>query len=65
MSARDGADWVEARYEPDTAIQIAIPKETGFGLIELNETLGTLVAEGEVAGRPIRISRRACFEFVG
>ena len=65
MSARDGPDWVEARYEPDTAIQIAVPKETGFGLVELNETLGTLVAEGEVGGRPIRISRRACFEFVG
>jgi hypothetical protein len=65
MSARDGPDWIEARYEPDTAIQIAVPRETAFGLVELNETLGSLVAEGEVGGRTIRISRRACFEFVG
>lgn len=65
MSARDGLDWIEARYEPDTAIQIAVPRETAFGLVELNETLGSLVAKGEVGGRAIRISRRACFEFVG
>jgi len=63
--ARDGADWVEATYIPDTAIQIGIPRETGFGLVELNETLGWLTMSGEVAGMSFTVTRRSCFEFVG
>jgi hypothetical protein len=63
--ARDGADWLDARYETDAAIQIAIPRETGFGMVELNETLGWLTAAGHIGGDPISFRRRACFEFVG
>jgi hypothetical protein len=65
LSARDGPDWIQGWFEPDIAIQIAVPRETDFGLVELNEALGRLVAEGEVGGKPVRIRRRACFEFVG
>lgn len=63
-SARDGPDWLDLRFEPDAAIQLAVPRETGFGLVELNEALGWLVAEGEVGGEPVQVNRRACFEFV-
>jgi hypothetical protein len=65
LSARDGPDWIDAAFEPDTALQIAVPRETGFGLVELNETLGWLTAEGETGGRRLSVRRRACFEFVG
>ncbi len=64
FAARDGVDWIDARYEPDAAIQIAIPRETGFGLVELNETMGWLTAAGSLGGEPLTFRRRACFEFV-
>ena len=63
--ARDRADWLDARYETDAAIQIAIPRETGFGMVELNETFGWLAAAGHIGGAPVSFRRRACFEFVG
>lgn len=64
FAARDGADWLDARYEPDAAIQVAIPRETRFGLVQLNETLGWLTVSGHLAGEPVSFHRRACFEFV-
>jgi hypothetical protein len=63
-SARDGHDWVDLRFEPDAAIQLAVPRETGLGLVELNEALGWLLAEGEIGGERVELRRRACFEFV-
>lgn len=63
--ARDGEDRLELRFTPDAAIQIAVPKETGPGLVQLNETLGLLEVVGRLAGEPVAFRRRACFEFVG
>ncbi len=65
IEARDGDDWVDACYIPDAAIQIAIPREVGFGLVQLNETLGWLTLSGSVAGLQFAATRRSCFEFVG
>lgn len=65
IEAADGEEWVEARYIPDAALQIAIPRETGFGIVELNETLGWLTISGELGGMAFTATRRACFEFVG
>lgn len=65
LTARFGEDLVEASYIPDAALQIAIPRETGFGLVELNETMGWLTLAGTLAGWPFNVTRRACFEFVG
>jgi hypothetical protein len=63
--ACDEEDRLEASYIPDTALQIGIPRETGFGLVELNETLGWLTLSGSVGGMSFMTTRRACFEFVG
>lgn len=63
--AEDGGDRLEASYIPDAAIQIAIPRERGFGLVELNETLGWLTLSGSLDGEAFAATRRACFEFVG
>lgn len=64
VGARDEDDWIEASYIPDTALQIGIPRETGNGLVQLNETLGWLTVSGEVQGMKFGATRRACFEFV-
>ena len=64
ISARDDDDWIEANYVPDAALQISVPRERGFGMVELNETLGQLTLSGSVAGQPFSATRRACFEFV-
>jgi hypothetical protein len=63
-SAREGYDWLDLRFEPDAALQIAVPRDTGLGLVELNEALGWLRAEGEIGGERFEVRRRACFEFV-
>lgn len=65
LLALDGTDRLEASYIPDSAIQIAIPRETGFGLVQLNETLGWLTIAGQIDGLSFAVTRRACFEFVG
>jgi len=65
FAGRCDEDVIEGAYIPDAALQIAIPRETGFGLVELNETLGWLTLSGTIAGIPFNATRRACFEFVG
>lgn len=65
LEAVDGEEWVQACYIPDAALQIAIPRETTFGIVELNETLGWLTISGELSGMAFTATRRACFEFVG
>ena len=65
LVAQDGADRFEASYIPDSAIQIGIPRETGFGLVQLNETLGWITIAGNIEGIAFNVTRRACFEFVG
>jgi hypothetical protein len=64
ITAREANNWMTARYCPDAAIQIGVPSEMGNGLIELNETFGSLEIAGSVAGRVFSTHRRACFEFV-
>jgi hypothetical protein len=65
ITAQDGEDRLEASYIPDAAMQIGIPRETAFGLVELNETLGWLTLTGRLDGKEFAVTRRACFEFVG
>lgn len=64
LVAQDAADRIEASYIPDAALQIGIPRETGLGFVQLNETLGWLTVTGRVAGLTFAATRRACFEFV-
>jgi hypothetical protein len=65
VSARDDPDWLDIEYDVGTALQIAVPKDFGFGLVDLNETFGTVRIRGEIAGRPVAFMARACFEFMG
>jgi len=62
--ADDGSDRLEATYIPDTAVQLALARETGDGLITLNETMGWLTLSGQIGGVALTVTRRACFEFV-
>ena len=64
IAAKDGTDWLEAEYRVEAARQVAIPTDLGFGTVELNETFGRLTVAGHVAGLPIGLEGRACFEFV-
>jgi hypothetical protein len=65
ISARDGSNWLDVDYLVEAALQLSVPSDFGFGLIGLNETFGTLTAEGEVCGEAIGFSARASFEFLG
>jgi hypothetical protein len=65
ITARDGGDWLEARFTVEAARQIAIPSDLGFGTVELNETFGRLELLGHVGGLALALASRACFEFVG
>ena len=64
MDARDGANWISARYVPEQALQIAIPASGHTGMAELNETLGLLVVAGQIGDQAFSTQRRACFEFL-
>lgn len=65
ISARDDPDWLDIEYSVETALQISVPTDFGFGLVELNETFGMARIRGEVGGRPVAFMTRACFEFMG
>lgn len=64
-SSRDGADWLDLRYDVDAALQVSVPREYGFGLVGLNETFGNVIVNGEVGGQRVAFAARACFEFLG
>jgi hypothetical protein len=65
ISARDDPDWLDIEYSVETALQISVPTDFGFGLVDLNETFGTARIRGEIGGRPVAFVARACFEFMG
>jgi hypothetical protein len=65
VSARDDPDWLDIEYHIETALQISVPTDFGFGLVELNETFGTAEIRGEIRGLPVDFVARACFEFMG
>jgi hypothetical protein len=65
VSARDEPDWLDIEYRIDCALQISVPTDFGFGLVELNETFGTAQIRGEIGGLPVAFVARACFEFMG
>lgn len=64
VEGRDGEDWIEMTYVVDAALQIAIPNEMNFGIVELNETMGWLEMQGVVGGSAFSCRRRTCFEIV-
>lgn len=64
LRAEDGDAWIEARFRPEQALQIAIPAEGVQGLAELNETLGVLSISGRIGDQAFATRRRACFEFL-
>lgn len=64
LRAVDGDAWIEARFQPQQALQIAIPAEGLPGLAELNETLGLLTVTGQIGDQAFSTQRRACFEFL-
>lgn len=65
ITAADGDGWLEAELRIDSAIQIAVPGDLGFGVAEINECFGTLNLRGSLRGEPLAFSARACFEFMG
>jgi hypothetical protein len=65
VSARDDPDWLDIEYSVEAALQISVPMDFGFGLVELNETFGMARVHGEIGGRPVGFIARACFEFMG
>ena len=65
ISARDDADWLDVDYEVTAALQIAVPCETGFHVVGLNETFGKVQITGVVSGEEVNFSARCCFEFLG
>jgi hypothetical protein len=64
IAVDDSSDRLEATYIPDTAVQIALARETGDGLLALNETMGWLTLSARIDGVAMTVTRRACFEFV-
>jgi hypothetical protein len=65
IEADDGSNQLRLAYEPETVVQVAVPRETGFGLVTLNESMGWLSLSGRLWGHAISARARACFEFVG
>jgi hypothetical protein len=65
IEADDGSNHLLLRYAPESVVQVAIPRETGFGLVTLNETMGWLEVSGRLWGEAVTARTRACFEFVG
>jgi hypothetical protein len=65
VSARDDGDWLDIEYRIESALQIAVPTDFGFGLVDLNETFGSTRIRGEIGGLSVDFVTRACFEFMG
>lgn len=65
VSARDDPDWLDIEYEIEAALQISVPTDFGFGLVELNETFGTTKVNGRINGTAVKFVARGCFEFMG
>lgn len=65
ISARDDSDWLDVQYEVTAALQIAVPCETGFHVVGLNETFGKVHIRGSLSGQAVNFTARCCFEFLG
>ena len=65
MAASQKNDHLRADFELSAAIQITIPSELGFGVIQLNEALGVVNVSGELKGSAVDFHAAGCFEFMG
>ena len=60
IAANRKGDRLSAEFEVTDAIQVAIPSELGFGVIQLNEAVGSLRVSGEIKGEPVAFRAMAC-----
>jgi hypothetical protein len=64
ISARNGKDQLDLKFEAQDLAQIVIPNETDLGVTVINEVTGTIKASGQVKGDPVEIQGKGFFEFL-
>lgn len=65
LDADDGPDRIGMRFEPQSATEILVPSELGFGVVRLAEAVGTIAVSGRMLDEDVDFRARAVFEFMG